>query len=104
MFDVRTTETFDAWLSGLKDHTAKARILTRIGRVSLGNFGDAKFFGGIGELRFAFGPGYRVYFVQRAEVLVVLLCGGDKSNQAKDIEAALKLAKEIKDEPQDDAV
>lgn len=104
MIEVRTTEIFDVWLSGLKDHAAKARITARIRRVQFGNLGDAKFFNGIGELRFTFGPGYRVYFVQRGDLLVILLCGGDKSSQPKDIEAALKLAKEIEDEPQNNAV
>ena len=104
MFDVRTTETFDAWLNGLKDSTAKARINVRIRRVQLGNLGDVKFFSGIGELRLTFGAGYRVYFVQRGGVLIILLCGGDKSTQTKDIEAALKLAKEIQDDPKNNAV
>ena len=69
--------------------------MVRIRRLSLGNFGDAKFFEGIGELRVDYGPGYRVYFVQRGSELVVLLAGGDKISQRRDIAGALRLAKEI---------
>lgn len=104
MFEVLTTEAFDDWLSGLKDSTVKARINLRIRRVQLGNLGDVKFFSGIGELRLTFGAGYRVYFVQRGGMLIILLCGGDKSSQTKDIETALKLAKEIQYDPKNDAV
>ena len=64
-------------------------------RIEAGLFGDVKFFSGIGEIRIDHGPGYRLYFVQRKDVLVILLCGGDKSSQARDIEVALKMAKEI---------
>jgi putative addiction module killer protein len=92
MIEVRKTKVFNSWLSNLKDERALAKISTRIDRVALGNFGDAKFFGGIGELRIDYGPGYRVYFVQRGAVVVVLLCGGDKSTQSKDIDLAKELA------------
>ena len=92
MIEVRKTKVFNSWLSNLKDERALAKISTRIDRVALGNFGDAKFFGGIGELRIYYGPGYRVYFVQRGAVVVVLLCGGDKSTQSKDIDLAKELA------------
>lgn len=95
MIEVRKTKVFNSWLSNLKDERALAKIATRIDRVALGNFGDAKFFGGIGELRIDYGPGYRVYFVQRGAVVVVLLCGGDKSTQSKDIELAKKLADDL---------
>jgi len=88
MIEVRKTKVFNSWLSNLKDERALAKISTRIDRVALGNFGDAKFFGGIGELRIDYGPGYRVYFVQRGAVVIVLLCGGDKSTQSKDIDLA----------------
>jgi len=67
----------------------------RIDRAERGNLGDVKFFDGIGEFRVDYGPGYRVYFVQRGKVLVILLCGGDKSSQQKDIKTALRIAKEI---------
>lgn len=74
---------------------AAARIEIRIARVESGNLGDAKFFDGIGELRIDYGPGYRVYFVQRGRVLVILLCGGDKTSQRSDIKNAISMAKEI---------
>lgn len=81
----------DRWL---RDARAKARILSRLRLVSLGNFGDHKPAGGHGvqELRIDVGPGYRIYYVQRGKVLVILLCGGDKSSQGRDIKAAQKLA------------
>jgi putative addiction module killer protein len=80
---------FSEWLKGLRDRQARARILTRLNRVRLGNFGDCKPLGnGVFELRMAFGPGYRVYFGRKGEQEVLLLCGGDKSTQNKDIERA----------------
>lgn len=96
MIEVRKTDQFAAWLSGLKDLKAKSRIMTRIDRVELGNFGDARFFDGIGELRVDTGPGYRVYFVKHGTTVVILLCGGDKSTQASDIKKAIAMAKEVK--------
>lgn len=95
MIEVRRTEIFAKWLKGLRDATARARILTRISRIESGNFGDAKFFGGIGELRLDHGPGYRVYFVQRGAVVVILLCGGDKGSQERDIKLAKQLAEDL---------
>ncbi|MEP0707130.1 type II toxin-antitoxin system RelE/ParE family toxin [Parvibaculum sp.] len=95
MLEVRQTLLFRDWLDGLKDRQAVKRIAQRIARLESGLFGDAKFFGGIGELRVDYGPGYRVYFVRRGDVLIVLLCGGDKSTQKKDIERARRLAKEV---------
>ncbi|MEQ9150042.1 MAG: type II toxin-antitoxin system RelE/ParE family toxin [Parvibaculaceae bacterium] len=95
MLEVRQTLLFRDWLDGLKDRQAVKRIALRIARLESGLFGDAKFFGGIGELRVDYGPGYRVYFVRRGDVLIVLLCGGDKSTQKKDIERARRLAKEV---------
>lgn len=83
---------FRRWFSRLRDIRARARIQLRIDRLELGLFGDAKFFGGIGELRVDYGPGYRIYFVRRAGSVVVLLCGGDKGSQDRDIARALKLA------------
>jgi len=80
----------------LKDTAAKARIAVRIRRMELGNFGDAKSVGaGVFELRFDFGPGYRVYYTERNDEIVVLLAGGDKSSQEQDIEKAKKLARTI---------
>ena len=95
MIEVRQTEDFRLWLANLADIQATKRIAQRIVRVQAGLLGDAKFFDGIGELRIDHGPGYRVYFVQRGKVLIILLAGGDKSTQSKDIKRAIKLAKEI---------
>ncbi len=98
MIEVRQTDRFAKWLKGLRDVQAKARILVRIRRAELGNLGDAKFFDGIGEMRVNYGPGYRVYFVKRGETLIILLCGGDKKSQRRDIEQAIDMAKEMTDE------
>lgn len=95
MIEVRQTPEFLAWLRNLRDRRAAERIAQRIVRVQSGLLGDAKFFDGIGELRVDYGPGYRVYFVQRGKVVVILLCGGDKKTQAKDIKHAIELAKEV---------
>lgn len=96
MVEVRQTDVFVAWFEGLKDRAARARITARIRRLSLGNPGDVKPVGqGVSEMRIDYGPGYRVYFVQRGEALVILLCGGDKRDQSRDIARALELAKEV---------
>ncbi len=96
MFEIRQTSIYKNWFSTLRDKTARARINVRIRRLSLGNHGDAKPVGeGISELRVDYGPGYRIYFIQRGESLVVLLAGGDKSSQRKDIQAAKALAKTL---------
>ena len=96
MIEIRQTDVFVAWFAGLKDRSARARITARIRRLSLGNPGDVKPVGqGISEMRIDYGPGYRVYFVQRGETLVILLCGGDKRDQSRDIARALELAKEV---------
>ncbi|MCA8907375.1 MAG: type II toxin-antitoxin system RelE/ParE family toxin [Rhodospirillaceae bacterium] len=96
MAEVRQTSEFAEWLRKLHDREARARILVRIRRISLGNFGDAKSVGdGVFELRLTHGPGYRVYFARRGDAVVILLCGGDKSTQARDIQWAKRLAKEI---------
>jgi putative addiction module killer protein len=96
MIEVRETETFSQWLSGLRDARAKAEVARRTRRLAFGNPGDVKPVGeGVSELRIHYGPGYRVYYVQRGSLLIVLLCGGDKSSQAEDIASALKLAKEV---------
>jgi putative addiction module killer protein len=95
-FEVRRTTEFIDWLVGLRDVQARARIAKRIDRIAQGAFGDAKSVGdGVSELRFTFGPGYRVYYTQRGEIVVILLCGGDKDSQARDIERAKAMAKEI---------
>ena len=96
MLEVRQTDVFTAWFAGLRDRKARARITARIRRLSLGNPGDVKSVGGgVSEMRIDYGPGYRVYFVGRGDVVVILLCGGDKRRQDRDIARALELAKEV---------
>jgi putative addiction module killer protein len=95
MLEVRQTAEFEKWLKELPDRIAVRRIVQRLVRIQAGLFGDVKYFGGIGELRIDHGPGYRVYFVRRGKVLIVLLCGGDKSSQKRDIARASDMAKEI---------
>jgi putative addiction module killer protein len=98
MIQIQQTETYAKWFAGLRDRVARARIDIRIRRLSLGNAGDAKPVGeGVSELRVDHGPGYRVYFIQRGEVVIVLLAGGDKSTQDKDIRTAKALAKDLKE-------
>ena len=98
MFDLIKSTTFDAWLSGLKDRQARARIQLRLDRLALGNAGDVKPFGsGVSELRVDYEPGYRVYFAQRGPIIIVLLCGGDKRTQDTDIKRAIQIAKQWQD-------
>jgi putative addiction module killer protein len=93
---VLTTEAFDDWFAGLRDIRAKVRVQARIDRAGLGNFGDCEPIGeGVSEMRIHYGPGYRVYFVQRGFEVVILLAGGDKSSQAKDVKRALALARDL---------
>jgi putative addiction module killer protein len=95
VLDIRQTETFAKWRSNLKDARARAAIALRLARLEFGHVGDVSPVGeGISELRIHYGPGYRVYFHRRGKTIVVLLCGGDKSTQAKDIKKAKLLAKE----------
>jgi putative addiction module killer protein len=95
---VRRTEVFTAWIAELKDRHARIRIARRIDRLALGNAGDVKPAGhGVSELRINHGPGYRVYFIQRGDVYILLLCGGDNSTQDRDILKAKALASEWKD-------
>ena len=87
------SSVFNEWLSGLRDRKAAYRIKARLDRLACGNQGDAKPVGaGVSEIRIDHGPGYRVYFIQRGPVMVVILCGGDKSSQSDDIEQAKRLA------------
>jgi putative addiction module killer protein len=98
MIEIRETITFSAWLARLKDPAAKARIGARIQRLSFGNPGDVQpIGGGLSELRIHHGPGYRVYFTRKAEALVILLCGGDKGTQRRDLATARTLARELED-------
>jgi putative addiction module killer protein len=97
MFELIRSATFDKWLSGLRDRRAVARIAARLDRLAAGNSGDAEPVGeGVSELRINYGPGYRVYFIRQGPVLVILLCGGDKSSQGRDIRLARALAAEWK--------
>lgn len=94
--EIRQTEVYAAWFANLRDRQARARIDVRIRRLSLGNPGDVKPVGeGVSEMRIDYGPGYRVYFVQRGQTLVILLTGGDKRTQDQDIEIALELARAV---------
>ena len=96
MLEVRQTSVFSEWFADIRDRTAKARIDIRIRRLSLGNPGDVKPVGeGVSELRVDHGPGYRVYFIQKADAYIVLLAGGDKSSQEKDIRNAKALARAL---------
>jgi putative addiction module killer protein len=98
MIEVRQTEIFVNWFESLKDRRAKARIQARIDRLELGNFGDVAPVGeGVSELRIHYGPGYRVYFAKRGQVVVILLSGGDKSTQDSDIQNAKELAQQLED-------
>lgn len=97
MLEIQETETFSTWLEALRDSRAKAKIAARARRLAFGNPGDVRPAGeGLSELRIDYGPGYRVCYVRRGNILIVLLCGGDKSTQDKDIKLARKLAKELR--------
>jgi putative addiction module killer protein len=94
--EVRKTKVFADWLDGLRDARAKARILVRLRRLSLGNFGDWKSIGsGVSELRVDYGPGYRVYLTRQGNSVVILLAGGTKKSQSRDIKRAISLAQEL---------
>lgn len=96
MIELRKTETYARWIDDLRDVHARARILARVERLATGNPGDVKPVGeGVSELRINYGPGYRVYYTQRGRELVILLAGGDKSTQARDIKTALRLARNL---------
>lgn len=96
MVEIRKTDVFVKWLDGLRDTQARSRILVRIERLAAGNPGDVKPVGeGVSELRIDYGPGYRVYFVRQGQTVIVLVAGGDKSSQARDIKTALRLARNL---------
>jgi putative addiction module killer protein len=99
MLSIRETSTFTDWMENLCDDRAQARIARRIDRLAAGNPGDVKPVGeGVSELRIDYGPGYRVYFLRRGATLIILLCGGDKRTQARDVVNAKRLARSWKDE------
>jgi len=103
MWEVVSTDIFDKWLRMLKDRQGKLRILERIDRLAHGNPGDVKPVGrGVSELRLTYGPGYRVYYLQDGDRLILLLCGGDKSTQSRDVEKAHQLADEWRSEEDED--
>lgn len=96
MIEIRRTDVYAKWIDNLRDIKARARILVRIERLAAGNPGDVKAVGeGVSELRITYGPGYRVYFKQQGQELVILLAGGDKSTQSKDISVAQELARNL---------
>lgn len=96
MKSILTTEVFDGWFAGLRDKRAARRIQARIDRAEDGNFGDCKPVAeGVSEMRIHYGPGYRVYFTQRGLEIVILLVGGDKTTQRKDIKTALEIARQL---------
>lgn len=98
MFEIRQTAIFASWLTGLRDERAKARIAERLHRFGAGNPGDIKSVGdGVTEMRIDYGPGYRVYYTRRGSVVVILLCGGDKRGQQRDIRRAKALAAEVEE-------
>ena len=96
MFEIHTTAVFDKWFQSLRDRRAKARIQVRIDRMQLGHFGDVSPVGeGVSEMRIFYGPGYRVYFTRRNRKVVILLSGGDKSTQSRNIARAKEIAREL---------
>jgi putative addiction module killer protein len=98
VIEVVQSATFAKWLSKLDDDRARARIQVRIDRLALGNLGDVKPVGsGVGEIRIDYGPGYRIYFLQRGPIIVVLLCGGIKRTQRADIRRAIEIANDWRD-------
>jgi putative addiction module killer protein len=98
MLEIRQTEAFETWLNRLRDPTARAKILVRLRRLALGNPGDVRpVGGGVSELRIDHGPGYRVYFTRRGSVLILILCGGDKRTQQRDIARAIEMVGWLED-------
>lgn len=96
MYEVLQTSAYAAWFRSLRDRKVRGLIVRRVERLELGNFGDSKSLGdGVHELRLKFGPGYRVYFMHRGVRIVLLLCGGDKGSQSRDIARAKQLALEL---------
>lgn len=98
MIELKQTETFQAWWTRLKDERARGLITSRLARLAYGHSGDVAAVGdGVSELRIHIGPGYRIYFRKRGKAIIILLCGGDKGGQARDIKTAKRLAAEWSD-------
>lgn len=98
MIEIVQSDIFADWLNNLRDRRAIARVRMRIDRMAFGNAGDVQPVGdGVSEMRIDYGPGYRVYFVQRGALLIILLCGGDKASQSRDIVKARRLAAEYRE-------
>ena len=97
-YSVEKTDTFLNWIRDLRDLRARAIIMSRLNRLADGNFGDFKLLGGdVGEMRVDSGPGYRLYFTKQDSILIILLCGGDKSTQSRDIRRAKAMARDLKE-------
>ncbi|PSH63557.1 MULTISPECIES: type II toxin-antitoxin system RelE/ParE family toxin [Phyllobacterium] len=97
-YSIEKTDTFLNWIEGLQDLRARARIMSRLDRLADGNFGDYKLLGeDVGEMRIDCGPGYRLYFTKQGGILIILLCGGDKSTQSRDIRKAKAMARDLKE-------
>ena len=97
MMEIRETDVYKKWFGSIKDRKTKSVIDVRIRRISLGNFGDVEPVGkGVSELKIDYGAGFRIYFLNQGNVIVILLCGGDKSTQTKDIQKAHELAQRVK--------
>jgi len=98
MYEIRRTDVFSKWLDRLRDARARARVLSRLTRVEEGNLGDTKPLGdGVSEFRIDYGPGYRIYYTQRNKIIIILLVGGDKSTQSRDIKRAIQLARDLEE-------
>ena len=98
MYEIRKTDDFVRWLDNLGDRRGRAKILARLDRVAEGNLGDTKPVGeGVAELRIPFGPGYRMYYTKRRNIVVILLLGGDKSTQEKDIKRAIQMVQNLEE-------
>ena len=98
MYEIRKTDVFVRWLDNLGDRRGRAKILARLDRVAEGNLGDTKPVGdGVAEFRISFGPGYRMYYTKRRNIVVILLLGGDKSTQEKDIKRAIQMVQNLEE-------
>ena len=98
MYEIRKTDVFVRWLDNLGDRRGRAKILARLDRVAVGNLGDTKPVGeGVAELRIPFGPGYRMYYTKRRNIVIILLLGGDKSTQEKDIKRAIQMVQDLEE-------